>query len=232
MLTRTLALVTTLVFGPVSLGAATECQNKPELLGTSRTLLVNPRALPMVGSAQYGKTLHLNRREVVLTFDSGPSFPYTEVILNALADQCVKATFFALGRYVLEDPEQIQRVAQQGHSIGTQTFNHVSLAKIPLAAARQEIDEGIKAVDSALQGGKPAPFFRAPMLQLSPQATRYIASLGLMVWSNDVDSRDWRESSEEQVVAQIVSGLERAGRGIVVMQDMQPTTARALPLLL
>jgi peptidoglycan/xylan/chitin deacetylase (PgdA/CDA1 family) len=232
MLTRTLALITAVALDLVSIATAAECHNRPEVLGTSRTLTVNPRAYPMVGSAQYGKTLQLNRREVVLTFDNGPSFPYTEVILNTLAEQCVKATFFTLGKNVLDDPEQIQRVAQQGHSIGTQTFNHVSLATIPLAAARQEIDEGIKAVDSALQGSKRAPFFRAPMLQLSPQATRYIASLGMMVWSNDVDSRDWSESSEEQVVTRIMSGLERAGRGIVVMQDMQPNTARAVPLLL
>lgn len=232
MLTRTIALITVVALDVVSIATAAECHNNPEVLGTSRTLSVNPRALPMVGRAQYGKTLQLNKREVVLTFDNGPSFPYTEVILNTLAEQCVKATFFALGKNVSDDPEQIQRVAQQGHSIGTQTFNHVSLAKLPLAAARQEIDEGIKALDSALEGSKRAPFFRAPMLQLSPQATRYIGSLGMMVWSNDVDSRDWSDSSEEQVVTQIMSGLERAGRGIVVMQDMQPNTARALPLLL
>ena len=232
MLTRALALITAVMLGSVSTPAAAECPDNPRALGTSRTLAVHPRAYPMVGSAQYGKTLHLNRREVVLTFDNGPSFPYTEVILNTLADECVKATFFSLGKNVVDDPEQIQRIAQKGHSIGTQTFNHVSLAKLPLVVARKEIDEGIKAVDDALTETKRAPFFRAPMLQLSPQVSRYIASLGLMVWSNDVDSRDWNESSEEQIVAQIMSGLERAGRGIVVMQDIQPTTARALPLLL
>jgi peptidoglycan/xylan/chitin deacetylase (PgdA/CDA1 family) len=87
-------------------------------------------------------------------------------------------------------------------------------------------------LDSALQESKRAPFFRAPMLQLSPQTTRHIASLGMMIWSHDVDSRDWSDSSEEQGIAQIMRGLDKAGRGIVTMQDMQPKTARALPLLL
>jgi peptidoglycan/xylan/chitin deacetylase (PgdA/CDA1 family) len=232
MLTRTLALIAIVAVDLVSIATAAECHNRPEVLGTSRTLSVNPRAFPMVGGAQYGKTLQLNRREVVLTFDNGPSSPYTEVILNTLAEHCVKATFFALGKNVLSDPEQLHRVAQQGHSVGTQTFNHVSLATLPLAAARQEIDEGIKAVDSALQGSKRSPFFRAPMLQLSPQSSRYVASLGMMIWSHDVDSRDWSDSSEEQVVAHIMSGLDRAGRGIITMQDLQPKTARALPVLL
>jgi len=231
-LTRTIALIATAAIDLVSIATAAECHNRPELLGTSRTLAVNPRAVPMVGAAQYGKTLPLNRREVVLTFDNGPSSPYTEVILKSLAEQCVKATFFALGKNVEADPEQLHRVALHGHSVGTQTFNHLSLATLPLAAAKQEIDESIRAVDSALQESKRAPFFRAPMLQLSPQTTRHIASLGMMIWSHDVDSRDWSDLSEEQVVAQIMSGLDRAGRGIVTMQDMQPKTARALPLLL
>jgi peptidoglycan/xylan/chitin deacetylase (PgdA/CDA1 family) len=232
MLTRTLTLITAVALDLLSIATAAECHNRPEVLGTSRTLSVNPRAFPMVGGAQYGKTLQLNRREVVLTFDNGPSSPYTEVILNTLAEQCVKATFFALGKSVEADPEQLHRVALHGHSVGAQTFNYLSLATLPLAAAKQEIDEGIKAVDSALQESKRAPFFRAPMLQLSPQATRHIASLGMMIWSHDVDSRDWSDSSEEQIVAQIMSGLKRSGRGIVTMQDMQPKTARALPLLL
>jgi peptidoglycan/xylan/chitin deacetylase (PgdA/CDA1 family) len=232
MLTRTIALIGAVAVDLLSIATAAECHNRPELLGTSRTLSVNPKAVPMVGAAQYGKTLPLNRREVVLTFDSGPSSPYTEVILNALAEQCVKATFFALGKNTQADPEQLHRVALQGHSVGSQTFNHVSLATLPFAAAREEIDQGIKAVDSALQETKRAPFFRAPMLQLTPQSTRYIASLGMMIWSHDVDSRDWSDSSEEQVVAQIMSGLDKAGRGIVTMQDMQPKTARAVPMLL
>jgi hypothetical protein len=54
----------------------------------------------------------------------------------------------------------------------------------------------------------------------------------MMVWSNDVDSRDWDELSEDQIVEEAIKGLEKAGGGILALQDIQPATARALPKLL
>jgi peptidoglycan/xylan/chitin deacetylase (PgdA/CDA1 family) len=228
-----LALATAALFASVTFAAAQQCPNNPEALGTSRVLSVNPRNFPMVGRAQYRESLRLNRREVVLTFDNGPSYPYTETILKTLANECVKATFFSLGSSAEEDPEQIRRVALEGHSIGAQTLTPTSLATLSPADARKEIDGGIKALNAAMQTSQRAtPFFRAPMLQLPPALARYVISLGMMVWSIDVDSRDWDDTSEEQIVDATIKGLERSGGGIVALQDIQPTTARALPQLL
>ncbi len=230
-----LALISTallLAISPVS-AQSSACPDNPEALGTSRVLTADPRTFPMVGRAQYRESLRLNKREVVLTFDSGPSYPYTESILKALAAECIKATFFVLGSNVVEDPEQVRRIAQDGHTIGAQTYNHVALNSLPIAEARKEIDEGFGALSAALKlDPRATRFFRAPMLELSPQIARYVVSKGMMVWGIDVDSQDWNEASEEQIVAQTMKGLEQYGGGIVALQDIQPATARALPLLL
>jgi peptidoglycan-N-acetylglucosamine deacetylase len=213
--------------------AFAQCPENPDALGTSRVLTVNPRQFPMVGRAQYRESLQLRKREVVLTFDNGPSYPYTESILKALATECVKATFFALGSNVEEDPELLRQVAGEGHTIGVQTYNAVSLEALPFADAKKEIDSGVRAVNAALQNMHTVtPFFRAPMLNLPTPAARYIGSLGMMVWSNDVDSRDWDERSEEQIIEESIKGLEKTGGGILALQDIQPATARALPKLL
>jgi peptidoglycan-N-acetylglucosamine deacetylase len=230
--TSTLALIAAVLFGSATVAFANECSN-PKALGTSRTVAVNPQAFPKVGKAQYQETLPLRNREVVLTFDDGPSAPYTDMVLEALAAECVKATFFVLGSNAVEDPELVARVAQEGHTIGTHAFNHVELDKLPLEDAIKEIDLGIKAATDALPGGRGlAPFFRAPMLALSPRLEKHLAARGLMTWSIDVDSLDWTEIPEEQVVADTIKKLEKAGKGIVLMHDIQPVTARALPLLL
>jgi peptidoglycan/xylan/chitin deacetylase (PgdA/CDA1 family) len=212
--------------------ASAQCADNREALGTSRVLTVNPRRFPMVGRAQFRESLPLRRGEVVLTFDSGPSYPYTETILKALAAECVKATFFALGSNVVEDPEQIRRIAQEGHNVGAQTFNHVALTSLSPEDAKKEVDDSVNALQSALQGSGTISFFRAPMLELSPQLARGIISRGMMIWSIDVDSRDWADTSEEQIVDEIMKGLDKLGGGIVAMQDIQPATARALPMLL
>ena len=59
---------------------------------------------PLVGSHDYGITLPLAPREVVLTFDDGPRPPYTNRVLKALADECLRATFFVLGRQARAHP--------------------------------------------------------------------------------------------------------------------------------
>jgi peptidoglycan/xylan/chitin deacetylase (PgdA/CDA1 family) len=228
---RSLALITAAVFAPVSFASA-QCPDNPDALGTARVLTLNPRVSQTVGRAQYRQSLRLNRQEVVLTFNGGPTLPYTEMILDALASECVKATFFTLGSNVVEDPEQVRRIASQGHTIGSKTFNYVSLAKLPWAQATKEIDEGIDALNVTLGGEHHAPFFRAPMLQLSRQLERHVIARGMTVWSMDVDSRDWTDASEEEIVEETMRGLQRSGGGIIAMRDMQPATARALPALL
>lgn len=227
----TLALVATLLIGSATVAVASDCPN-PKTLGTSRTLSVDPKAFPLVGKDQYEETLALKNREVVLTFDDGPSSPYTEMVLEALANECVKATFFVLGENVVDDPELVRRIAKEGHSIGTHAYEHIELDKLPLDDAKKHIDRGIKAATDALQGTVPAPFFRAPMLELSPQLEKHIISRGLMVWSIDVDSFDWNGITEEQMVEETIKALEKAGKGIVLMHDIQPVTARALPTFL
>ena len=76
---------------------AAECPGNPEALGTSRVLTINPGEFSRIGSMQYNQTLPLNDHEVVLTFDDGPIPPYSNSILDTLASECVKVTYFLVG---------------------------------------------------------------------------------------------------------------------------------------
>jgi hypothetical protein len=57
---------------PAQQASAADCPGHPDALGTSRTLVVDPREYPIIGTMQYAKTLPLEDHEVVLTFDDGP----------------------------------------------------------------------------------------------------------------------------------------------------------------
>src|ERR1700744_4338945 len=76
---------------------AADCPGNPNALGVSRTIVVDPSEHTRLGSLQYPESLPLNDHEVVLTFDDGPLPPYTSRILDTLASECVKATFFMVG---------------------------------------------------------------------------------------------------------------------------------------
>src|ERR1700743_3808460 len=96
--------------------AAADCPGNPGALGTSRTLVVDPREHPRIGTMQYAETLPLQDHEVVLTFDDGPLPPHSTQVLDILAAQCVKATFFIIGRMARGFPEGVRKVRDAGHS--------------------------------------------------------------------------------------------------------------------
>src|SRR5258708_23466593 len=163
---------------------AADCPGNPGALGPSRTLVVDPREHPRIGTMQYAETLPLQDHEVVLTFDDGPLPPHSTQVLDILAAQCVKATFFIIGRMARSFPEGVRRVRDAGHSIGTHSQNHpLSMNRMPIERARQEIDDGIAATEAALGGSASlAPLFRIPVLLRSQALEDYLASKGIQTW--------------------------------------------------
>jgi peptidoglycan/xylan/chitin deacetylase (PgdA/CDA1 family) len=211
---------------------AASCAN-PNALGTSRTLAIDPAEHIRLGSMQYRETLPLGTREVVLTFDDGPLPPYSSRILDVLAAECVKATYFMVGSMAKAHPRLVQRIAAAGHTIGTHSQNHpLTFNKMPLPRAKREINDGVASVSAALGGRQPAPFFRIPGLRRASPVEFYLATQGLMTWSADVPSDDWRRISADEIVRRTLARLEAQGKGMVLLHDIHPATALALPKLL
>ena len=230
------ALVLALVAGFASKSAiAADCPGRPDALGTSRTLVVDPKAHPLIGTMQYRETLPLDDGEVVLTFDDGPLPKYSSQILDILAAQCVKATFFTVGRQAQANPEGVRKVRDAGHTVATHTMNHPSaMHRLPLERARQEIDNGIASVTAALgdNGAALSPFFRIPGLARNDGIEEYAKSKGLQVWSADFPADDWRNVSSTRVHDLAMQRLAANGKGILLLHDIQPRTVAALPRIL
>src|SRR3954447_4820326 len=214
--------------------SAADCPGNPGALGTSRTLVVDPKEHPRIGTMQYDETLPLQDHEVVLTFDDGPLPPHSNQVLDILASQCVKATFFIIGRMARSFPDGVRRVRDAGHSIGTHTQNHpLGMNRMPVERARQEIDDGIAATKAALgDGGGLAPFFRIPGLSRAEAVEDYLASEGIQIWSADFPADDWRHISSARVYDLAMKRLESKGKGILLLHDIQARTVAALPKIL
>ena len=141
-------------------------------LGVSRTVEIDTTGGPGFGMEHYKAYDFLQDKEVVLTFDDGPQKYTTEAVLKALADECVKATFFSIGKMALGYPEIIREVSKAGHTVGTHTWSHKAIAKLKtFDEAKDEIERGVSAVHRAV-GGPIAPFFRFPTLVDTPGSRR------------------------------------------------------------
>src|SRR6202048_3986108 len=202
--------------------SAADCPGHPDALGPSRTLGVDPREHPRIGSMQYAETLPLGDHEVVLTFDDGPLPHNSNQVLDILASQCVKATFFTIGRMALAYPEGVRKLRDAGHSIGTHTQNHpLSIKRMPVEPARQEVDDGIASVKAALgDDAALAPFFRIPGLSRADGVEDYLASQGIQIWSADFPADDWRHISSSRVYDIAMKRLEDKGGGIRLLSDI------------
>jgi peptidoglycan-N-acetylglucosamine deacetylase len=214
--------------------SAADCPGHPDALGTSRTLVVDPKQHPRIGTMQYPETLPLEDHEVVLTFDDGPLPRNSNQILAILAAQCVKATFFEIGRMARAYPEGVRKLRDAGHSIGTHTQDHpLTMNKMPIDRAKQQIDDGIASVKAALgDDAALAPFFRIPGLMRAEGVEDYLASQGIQTWSADFLADDWRHIPSSRVYDLAIKRLEEKGKGILLLHDIQPRTVAALPRIL
>lgn len=211
---------------------APECANRTDVLGVSRVVEIDTSKGPHFGEQYTGlEDDFLNFGEVVITFDDGPARRHTTTVLDALDEQCTKATFFSVGRMAAADPETLQEVARRGHTIGTHTWSHKNLAGLSASAMKREVELGISAVAAAVDGPI-APFFRFPYLGHSKSSRAYLQSRGIGIFGIHVDSKDFRTRNPSVMQQTLLRQLERTGKGILLFHDIQLSTARGIKQLL
>ena len=209
--------------------------DKPGGMGLARIVEIDTRGGPGFGFEHFKQYDFLRDKEIVLTFDDGPWPENTPAVLKALADNCLKATFFEIGEHAMWHPQITKQVIEAGMTVGSHTWSHKDLARNPYASdldlAKQEIEMGASAVHMA--AGVPiAPFFRFPSLQHPPALLAYLGERNIATFSTDIDSFDFKIHKPEQVIKSVMSKLEKRGKGIILMHDFQRATAEAMPELL
>jgi hypothetical protein len=132
-------------------------------------------------------------------------------------------------------PETARKISEAGHTIGTHSQNHpFRLNRLPLDKIGEEVDEGIASVRSALGDPKAlAPFFRIPGLARNEDIDNELYARSLVTFSADFVADDWfHHIKPGAIVERAMSRLEARGKGILLLHDIHPATAAALPELL
>ena len=228
------ALLSALCGGALAQAA---CANA-DALGTSRVLRVGTAGGPATGLKTYPRRLPLADHEVVLTFDDGPLPGPTNKVLAALSAECVRATFFLIGRNAAASPELVRRETAAGHTIGHHSYSHpgVTLRGLSDAAARADIDRGISAVDVAAYGAAGArprtAFFRFPGFADTAPLLAWLAGRDIAVFGADLWASDWAPMTPEAELALVLARLEQARRGVILFHDTKAQTAAMLPAFL
>src|ERR1700694_1778732 len=213
--------------------AKAPCAN-PDALGIGRVVEIDTTGGPGFGFEHFKQLDFLRDKEVVLTFDDGPWPLNTPAVLKALADECTSGIFFPIGKHSTYYPEILKQVLAAGHTIGSHTWSHANLnnKKLTDDQRKEEIEKGLSAVKWALGGVSPSPFFRFPALQHPPAMVPYLGERNIAIFSCDVDSFDFKYHDPKKVMNLIFKGLEKKGKGIILMHDFHKETAALLPDIL
>ena len=193
----------------IGLGSAAAAECPEGALGVARTIVVDPTEHARVGSMQYPESLPLRDHEVVLTFDDGPLPPYTTRILDTLASECVKATFFMVGRMARGYPALVRRIYNEGHTIANHSQTHpFTFHKMSVEKAAHEIEEAHASLLAALGDPKAiSPFFRVPGLLRQNSVEQYLAAHNYMTWSVDFLADDWTHINNHEVAKRAINRI-------------------------
>ena len=210
------------------------CAN-PNGMGVARVVEIDTTGGPGFGFQHFKTIDFLRDHEVVLTFDDGPWLGHTQAVLKALADQCLKATFFPIGKHATYYPEILKQVVAAGHTVGSHTWSHADLQAVLKKsgpdAAKEEIEKGASAV-RMMAGAPIAPFFRFPDLRHPPEMLTYLGERNIASFSTDIDSWDFKIKKPEELIKSLIGKLQKSGKAIILMHDFQKVTSIALPQIL
>lgn len=154
---------------------------------------------------------------IVLTFDDGPGDRLTPAILNILAENKAKATFFLLGRNIAGREAIVRQIAEQGHDICSHGYDHLHSLKVSPFRVLSDIKRGWAAIDTALGTMRKKYPFRPPNGKLNIICLLYllVKQVPIVYWS--IDSGDtWREKPDSRRVALLA---EKAGGAVSLAHD-------------
>ncbi|MBX6769043.1 MAG: polysaccharide deacetylase family protein [Actinomadura rubrobrunea] len=160
---------------------------------------------------------------VALTFDDGPA-PGTGRLLNILARQNVKATFFLIGRNAATYPDLVRREVAEGHEVANHSWSHTDLGRSSRAKVESELARTQNAIRKA---GGVTPVLMRPPYGSTDERVAGIArrmKLAQVLWA--VDPFDWRDRNTRLVERRVLKAV-RPGM-IVLLHDIHGTTVEAV----
>lgn len=167
-------------------------------------------------------------KKVAVTFNCAWEAEDIPEILSVLEKYEAKATFFILGQWAKENPDEVKMIAEAGHEIGTHSNTHPDMAKITMEKAREELLRSCEYIEKA-GGGKPK-LFRAPSGSYSGELIKTASEMGFMTIQWDIDSRDWKDKTAAEMVESVTKNV---GKGsIILFHSGKENTLEALPQIL
>ena len=151
-------------------------------------------------------------KKIYLTFDDGPHQTATPFVLDELKKYNAKATFFCIGKNVIEQPQLYKRILIEGHKVGNHTQNHLNGWKVSDEQYFKNISEAATHIDSDLF--RP-PYGRISQFQIAALIKQKMKIIMWDVLSGDFDPKINAATCTSNVVKNVANG------SVIVFHDSE-----------
>ena len=159
-----------------------------------------------------------------LTFDAGYENGCTEQILDTLQAHQVPATFFLVGNYLEQNPELVQRMVQDGHTVGNHTYHHYDMSKISDPTTfRQEL-ESLEELFYEVTGTELPHYYRPPQGCYSEENLKMAQALGYKTVFWSLAYVDWYQDKQPTREEAMNKLIPRTHPGAVILLHSTSTT--------
>jgi len=165
---------------------------------------------------------HTADEYVYLTFDDGPHPIATPTVLQELKKYNIRATFFLRGQNVQKFPDLVRQIQNEGHQIANHSFTHANLFFKKRPFIRDEILRTQETIET-ITGTHPR-YFRPPYGYLNWTIMDVLLELGLTCVLWDVDSKDYRLNSAEDIASRVIPNAKNGS--ILLFHDNELTLQR------
>ena len=164
---------------------------------------------------------------VALSFDDGPS-EFTQQIIDLLAENDCRATFFMVGTNMDLYPDLVKAVFDSGNEVGLHTWRHNDLTQMEANAVVRNLELCQNIVTA--QTGTTAKWLRPPYGRVGPSAYGACRALGMYIATWSLDSRDWETQNAEKIYKEVMGQLRNGD--IILFHDTHAPTVEALRKIL
>jgi len=164
--------------------------------------------------------LPTKEKVIYLTFDDGPTPTITDWTLDVLKQYNARATFFCIGKNVVDNPKIFKRIIAEGHSVGNHTYNHLKGWRTKTKDYLDDVEEAQKVINNQIQNSefRIQNLFRPPYGQIKPKQAKKLIYLSYKIIMWKVLAIDWDASVSNSTCLENVIKNTSSG-DIVVFHD-------------
>ena len=182
--------------------------------------VVSGLAVSVMSRSEAVSAIQVEEKRVAITFDDGPNPDYTGELLEGLKERGVLATFFLLGVEIEKYPELVEQMYEEGHLIGTHSYQHVNLCNLTDEKAIEQVVKTTELIEG-LTGE--CPLFIRPPFGSWKKNLDYETTMIEVLW--DVDPLDWNTGNTGVVVKRVLKCVEDGD--IILLHDASQSSVDA-----